>query len=575
MSKTYLQERLESGVNIKTINGVSVLGEGDLNVKITDEVVPLLLDGTEAKYKEVMKAWFNSKGLNALTSAGLTSLVDKWYAITRTAWSGGTEFYQPSESSSSAGTKTKSNAEMVCVPSTNTVKGRDDYAGLSLFAVVDCNFEYDSAKRRPIITAIDGITEGFERYNPNKYVGVLQQSAYHYYDEHGTTYEHGICSYVEAGHDYCEPYPEAINFDDNSVREWVCHAKYMNRTVNNKLTSYAGVMPTAWMSENILVDRKNTMANGLCGGSIMDYAFIQLMAFIKYGQMTMDEKIQGCVNYNYQYYAVKGETGVKRVILDKSQAANFIVGSGVLIGAYSGSTDRNNGGVYSITGQAGAIITDIKNEVIDGVERGVVYVDTANTFNTAANGSAATGTTIISSFHWPNGSCDKVLGNDGSPFTPGDGRNAAKIQGIEYSVGGYEVFSDVILSEDTEKYNVYFTNNTDKQSKSSVSDYINAGIVSMKQASAAWRYIKKLGFGKGVFFGTMLDGSSSTYVRDAFYQDAAATTGTREWLAFGSLGPGSGNGGLSGLNGNNGLSFAHWLILARLSCNGNRGEYIA
>ena len=38
------------------------------------------------------------------------------------------------------------------------------------------------------------------------------------------------------------------------------------------------------------------------------------------------------------------------------------------------------------------------------------------------------------------------------------------------------------------------------------------------------------------------------------------------WLAFGNLNNGSANGGLSYLNGNNGLSNANWNILARLSC---------
>lgn len=38
------------------------------------------------------------------------------------------------------------------------------------------------------------------------------------------------------------------------------------------------------------------------------------------------------------------------------------------------------------------------------------------------------------------------------------------------------------------------------------------------------------------------------------------------WLAFGDLDNGSANGGLSYLNGNNGLSNANWNILARLSC---------
>ena len=52
-------------------------------------------------------------------------------------------------------------------------------------------------------------------------------------------------------------------------------------------------------------------------------------------------------------------------------------------------------------------------------------------------------------------------------------------------------------------------------------------------------------------------------------------TGTREWLAFGNLDSGVGYGGVSCLVGDSALSFASWYILARLSPNGNRGEWAA
>ena len=41
--------------------------------------------------------------------------------------------------------------------------------------------------------------------------------------------------------------------------------------------------------------------------------------------------------------------------------------------------------------------------------------------------------------------------------------------------------------------------------------------------------------------------------------------GSARWLAFGNLNNGTANGGLSYLNGNNGLSNANWNFLARIS----------
>lgn len=87
-------------------------------------------------------------------------------------------------------------------------------------------------------------------------------------------------------------------------------------------------------------------------------------------------------------------------------------------------------------------------------------------------------------------------------------------------------------------------------------------------------YIKKEVYAKGIYFPVLAGGSSSTYHRDGFYMNAASV-GNREWLAFGDLHNGVGSGGLSILLGIIGLSNAWWYILARLSPNGNRGEWAA
>ena len=78
-----------------------------------------------------------------------------------------------------------------------------------------------------------------------------------------------------------------------------------------------------------------------------------------------------------------------------------------------------------------------------------------------------------------------------------------------------------------------------------------------------------------MYFPSIIGGSSSTFTKDAFYMDKDSTTGTREYLAFGYLTTGLAYGGLSFLHGNNAVSAAYWSYLARLSPNGNRGEWTA
>lgn len=61
----------------------------------------------------------------------------------------------------------------------------------------------------------------------------------------------------------------------------------------------------------------------------------------------------------------------------------------------------------------------------------------------------------LNTWMWMSGSNDGVLGNDGSPNSCTNSMNPAMIQGIEYSVGGYDVLSDVILWLDETDYCQY------------------------------------------------------------------------------------------------------------------------
>lgn len=68
-------------------------------------------------------------------------------------------------------------------------------------------------------------------------------------------------------------------------------------------------------------------------------------------------------------------------------------------------------------------------------------------------------------------------------------------------------------------------------------------------------------------------GSSTTGYRAAVYRDGAATTGWREWRAFGNLGAG-GSGGFACASLSSGLGSAYWGFAARAcGSGGNRGEF--
>ena len=537
-------------------------------------------DGTKERYDKLMQAYFLAHGANAMTAEGLTELCEKWYTVSKDGWDGYTIFSQPDGSAVSTGTKGGDNAGLSCTPSTDAAANTDDYAGLPLFAVKNVNYEVDPSTLDIVITAIEGITDNFIATDPTKFVGVMQMTGWHYYHDSFTTYTHGYADH-RVNVEHCAPLPEAVRVD-GSIRPFVVHSKYMSKTVNSKLTSCAGVIPTASISHNGLHTLSAATGSQYSGGTTADDAFLYLMTYIKYASLTLDGIMQGCCSYDRQYFAQVSETGVKRIILPANSA--ILPGSSVLIGTYNGNTkDRGTAANYDISTYAGCIVQSVEDITIGGTAYKAVYVEISAAFDTTANGDNVSGSTIVSTWHWRTGITDSVKGNDGSPGSNSSGEYPFKIQGIECMVGGYEVLADIIINLAADNGVSYATPNIVKrsanQSSSITANYVALTAIRYKlPASAGWQYIRKMGFADGVFFPTDAGGTgsgSSTYTKDAAYFEAQGTTGARESLRFGVLHFGSGYAGLSFLCANVGLSTGGWYCLGRLSPNGNRGEWAA
>lgn len=555
--------------------------DGKTDTDDTLTVVAAVSSGNVNTYRATMRQWFRERLPEGWTAADLTALCDKWYTITRTGWAGGTEFYGWDVSQVSAGTRIGDARGLTCTPSTDTVKNKDDFEGLPLFAIKDCNWIVDADTLEPVITAIDGITDNFVRDDPDIYVGVLQMAPWHFWvddDNDAHNFIHGVTDTYATTYTNIAPVPESVR-QDGTMRPWVVHSKYMSKTVNGKMTSCAGLIPSCNISHNNLHALSAKNGTQYSGGTIIDLSWLILMTYVKYASMTLDGILQGCCNYNYQYPAAASETSVKRVLLTTAQATNLTVGSSVLLGNYNGSKDRGNGDMQKITTAAGAKITSIETVTISETEYAAVNLEIDNVFDTVANGADTTGTTYLSTFHWPSGSCDGVMGNDGSLTDCKSGKYPARLQGIEYMVGGYEVLADTILRLYEDGDGVYVTrpaivSKSAQQATSVTSNYKEPVNLLFNQPtdSAGWKYISHMSFANGAFFPRRYAASSSTGTRDGLYTEKS-DTGAHEYLTFGGLDRGLWNAGLSCLNTNGNLGYGAWNSLARLSPNGNRGEF--
>ena len=483
------------------------------------------------------------------------------------------EFYRYSVNPTPAGTKLDGNAGLVCVPSTNILAARDDYADLPLFACFDCNYTIDADTLEPVIHAVKDIAGDFTGAPADSMVGVMQMTGWVRRTATDTTKK---VEYRAKPSEGFKPLPEAVRACDNGVRPFVIHAKYAaGFNAAGRLSSVSGVQPatrrpgsegTTSISHDGQIALWREWGGQYCGSSLCDVAFLQTMLEIKYATLGSAQVMAGCRSYSTTYTAAAAETGVTRVLLTAAQGAYFVVGSCVSLGS---TNDRAKAAAYDVCDITK--ILSIEDVTVDGTAYKAVNLDTETPFNT-------TTATYIVAHPWQTGSTDDVLGNDGSPTNNTSGKEPCKIQGIEVLLGMYEVLGDITLYEDAEVgYTVY----ADRKAADIVRGKAGANAVTLgiipKEEAVMWKYNAELNWDandqESYMIPTQFNGTSTTGYRSATYRDALATVGWREWRPFGYLS----NGGYSGLacaGLDNGLDSANWYFAARAcGSGGNRGEY--
>ena len=488
--------------------------------------------------------------------------LDKFWNALRTGKKYTVEFNQFDTSPSPIGVKKDDNEGLVCEPSTNTIKGRDDYENIGLFMSIDVNAYIDENDNYHV-TAIMG--DG--RFKNDGTMGdVYVMAMPGYIKRHSDATVWGI-SYSDVMHPGYEIIDEAVKHN-GIIRPFLLHAKYdagRNPHENNNLASISRVSPEyVGMSHNGQIIEFGKKGTQYSGKTSHDDFYVQLMMWLKYATTISDSVMKGCQSYYLQYANLIAETGVKRVIITNAEASNLLIGSTVSIGDYGAgsiSVDRQLSQNYNIANRVN--ITDIV-DLGDG--NSAVYVDSLSNFDTTL-------TTTISTYPWNTGACDNVLGQDGSPYDNLSGKEPFIINGIEMGIGGYEIIQNKIIynnNTDPENYKiqVYVCYDCTKYSTSPTADYDLVGY-ELAQTDGAWEYISKIGIDPNhpsVLIPIEANASSTTGFGDGIYTNTPIT-GYRECCSLGILS----NGAIFGLRyliANNDLSYSNWYFLGRLSATG-------
>lgn len=465
------------------------------------------------------------------------------------------------------GEKLDDNTGLIVEASTITEKGRDDYETIPLFRTYDCNVEEIDGKLK--ITAMKGDV-GFDPKEKDTFVlgmpyyhKAWEQDGYLYYSRSDTPHE---------GYVLC---PEARKTD--GMRNFCLYGKYVaGRNSQGTLGSYYGVNPTRNLpSYNNNITEAKKRGDEYCFGSSYDYAYIQTTFLLKYANKNWNNVLGGCFAYSFQYLISIPESNTKRVVLKKSEADKFLIGSCVIVGDSgdgSKAPDRSAAVAYNLCDSAK--ILDI---VEADAENKALVLDIASNITTTA-------TTWVSTIHWESGFSDDILGRDGCPCQTKSQISSmlypSVIQGIELMVGGYEVpgntFMDIVDGLTRDVYVCTDSTKLTTNVATAKETYVKLAKQMTVERNNEWNYGTEIFIdtenGMNIITKAGASGSgTSTGFCDGIYFDTAET-GQREFLLLGDLGGGSAAGAFFSCC-SSGLGHAGWVVLARLSLNVFRGEF--
>lgn len=519
---------------------------------------------------------------------GITTLNDKkadkedaitwsqWFDLHRTGWHGGVTFPQFASSQSPLGTKTGDNADVVVQTSTATTKGRNDLADKPVTDLMFNGIEvngYVDEDGEPHITAVKGSPE-FSRdgSNGDVYMAFLTPFYKRIYNDMEDSWD-----FADHQLDGMKPWDGAVR-QDGTYRSFYFVAKYPGvYNDENIVSSISGKKLIRDVSHNGQISMFAKKGTQYCGMTSTDVAWAQWMSDMKFANRNSGATMMGAMNsYYLQYPATVEESDVKRIIISKANAKNLLVGSFVSIGygtAYNGIVDLDRGRSNNPHKYADDVEI-LKIEDYDD-NNSAVYIDAPETFSTApvALTDSLTSKIYLSTMHWHTGSCDEVLGPDGSPTSCTSGKEPFVLSGVELGHGGYMVIADIIMSgvydsdADTYSQTPYIVNDNRKITGSSklTDDYVKLGIA-VPDTSGNWKYISKEGYDARYPFAQFpveIAGSSTTGFCDGVHT-GERNTGLRECLWFGALYHGA-NTGLRCLGLTNGLSWNGWYYCSRLS----------
>ena len=461
---------------------------------------------------------------------------------------------------------------MIANPSTDTVRGQNDFDSVPIFHSFRANGYVDEAGEF-VIAAIEG-EPAFALDGSKGDVWTLFKPCW-FKVIMGDTDTFSVSDEPHGAGWF--PSPGLVR-PDGTLRPFLPIATYRADLDESGIPhSRSGVCPANHVSHNSNLTSCRKKGEQYCGETSKDRFHLTTLMEIEYATRHEKSVVYGCLNYNFQYKPAVEETGVERFILTAAQASNIIIGSCVSVG----NPDRLNGSNLNLDRYYASMNAKVDRKLVTRKEtlddgNVAVYIDNGGaTFDTTA-GSFTTGgvtydaPTYLTTMPWWTGSTDCVLGPTGSPMSLTNGRYDMRYRYVETFWGNqYSILSDEIHKGDQ----VYICDDCTKFATSLTSDYEPVGYKLEFTKFSQWAWQSRMGFDPihpSAMEAVECNANSTTGYCSARYINNDANSVLAVW-AGGALSYGI-NGGPRARSLYVGISSEYWAGALRLSATGRCGR---
>lgn len=321
------------------------------------------------------------------------------------------------------GQKTDANKGLVVAPSTNELKGTNDYLDIAAFMCPRVNAYVDDSGY-PHVTAL----EGDGRFSADGSAGdvfVLAPNLYWAWtDEDDASYLR-ISDTAQNG---LAPQPAAL-LPDGTRRPFMLYPAYVaSRDSDGKLCSVSG-RQSAQVSYKSLLEDAAAKGAGYSGKSVADDWYVKVMFLLMFATKSSTKVLPGCHDHSFAVPQRWHEKDVSRVVVSADDAEGLMDGSGVYLQSPS-----------SLYNQYPDLTPTYRIASHESLGDGSIALnlDTTDKFDTDES-------QLVVAMPWPTGSCDQVQGTCGSPTGTEYAVEPFKLQNIELQIGCSELMGDVLV----------------------------------------------------------------------------------------------------------------------------------